>query len=505
MKVSIIIPVFNKWALTRACLRSLRASGLQDAAEIIVVDNASSDETPQALPQEFPEVRHLQQAHNLGFAGGNNLGAREARGELIMLLNNDTEVSPNWFDALSSVFAHHPRAGLVGGRLLYPNRRIQHAGVVFDHNRSPVHIFRNFPEDFAPAQQRRRYRAVTGACMLMPAALYREQGGLDETYRNGFEDIDFCLRLEEKGHEVWYEPGCVIVHHESQTAGRKLHDFDNHRLFMSRWRDRITPELHEAWRAAGITAEDQPVHEFLLGCGEPQGYLPVQWQVGRFASDAVRGLVETFVAECGRLGVMVETTRTADHAGALGVIRPDAGALRHRIYVVDGAPETSPVCESVVRLESDRLVGVAGIDSGREQKREGSLLSSMLGFRSSGNAPATLLERGRGLLGTAEGDVFVDSFAALFPHDVEPIILRAEAASGKGDAARAEELYALCHQLDPRRTDVVLRLADLMIDAGRRPQARRMLGQFLKVKPVHMGVHWRLLRSAWPGGGFAAP
>lgn len=499
MKVSIIIPVFNKWALTRACLRSLQACGLQDAAEIIVVDNASSDETSRALPQQFPEVRHLRQEQNLGFAGGNNLGAREARGDLIMLLNNDTEVSPDWFDALSSVFPAHPRAGLVGGRLLYPNRRIQHAGVVFDHNRSPVHIFRNFPEDFAPAQQRRRYRAVTGACMLMPAALYRDLGGLDEAYRNGFEDIDFCLRLEEKGHEVWYEPSCVIVHHESQTAGRKLHDFDNHRLFTARWRDRIPPELHEAWRAAGVTAEDQPVHEFLLGCGEPQGYLPVQWQVGRFASEGVRALVDTFTAECGRLGVAVETTLTADHAGALGVSRPDAGALRQRTYVVEGVVETSPDCESVVRLEEGRLVGVAGIDSGREFKLEGPLLSSMLGFRSSGNAPSTLLERGRVLLGTPEGDNFVETFAALFPHAVEPLILRAEAASGKGDATRAEELYALCHQLDPRRTDVVLRLADLLIDAGRRPQARKVLRQFLKVKPVHMGVHWRLLRSTWPG------
>ena len=499
MKVSIIIPVFNKWALTRACLFSLRASGLADAAEIIVVDNASSDETAQALPAEFPEVRHLRQETNLGFAGGNNLGAREARGELLMLLNNDTEVSPGWFDALSAVFAAQPRAGLVGGRLLYPNRRIQHAGVVFDHNRSPVHVFRNFPEDFAPAQQRRRYRAVTGACMLMPAALYRDLGGLDEAYRNGFEDIDFCLRLEQKGHEVWYEPGCRIVHHESQTAGRKLHDFDNHALFMSRWRDCIEPELAQVWRDAGLSPEAQAVHQFLLGCGEPQGYLPVQWQMGRFASDGVRRLVDAFTEECARLEVTVETTLTADHAGALGIIRPRAGALQHRIFVVEGTVETAPVCESVVRLDGDRLVGVAGIDSGREELRNGALMTSMVGFRSSGNSPATLLERGRALLGSPDGDAFVDAFAALFPHDVEPVILRAETAAGKGDVARAEDLYALCHQLDPRRTDVLLRLTDLMIDAGRRPQARKLLRQFLKVKPVHMGVHWRLLRSAWPG------
>lgn len=500
MRFSIVIPVFNKWSLTQACLQSLRACRLGDRVEIIVVDNASSDETPQALPAAFPEVRYLRQPQNLNFAGGNNLGAREARGEMLMLLNNDTEVAPDWLDRLDAVFSAHPRTGVAGARLLYPNGRIQHAGVVFDAHRSPVHIYRNLPADFAPALERRRYRVVTGACMLMPTALYRSLGGFDEAYRNGFEDVDLCLRLEAAGHEVWYEPASTVVHHESQTAGRKLHEMDNHALFMSRWGDRIEPELEACYRGAGIGPDAAAVHTFLLGCGEPQGYLPLQWEIGRDAGDAVRKLAERFREECAALNLTLTMHETDAHAGALAVMRPDAGALRQRTYLCERTDANPPDCDCVVRVEADRLRAVTGVDSGREHVLEAPLLASLIGFRSGGNAPAHLLARGRALIGTPAEDAYIETFAALFNHDVEPIMLRAEAAARRGDTATAETLYDLCHRLDPRRSDVVLRLTDLMLASGRRPQARRVLRGFLKVKPVHLGAHWRLLRAAWPGG-----
>ena len=245
MKYSIVIPVFNKAAFTKRCLDTLQATlaGAGDG-EVIVIDNASSDETPQLLAG-YPWIRHVRNDVNLGFAGANNQGARMARGEFLVLLNNDTEAFPGWLAAMLKT-AEDPSVGAVGARLLFENGTIQHAGVVvarttmsrttfvpFHHNSLVAHDDpdANIPTDF---------QIVTGACLLTPRKLYLELGGLDEAYWNGYEDVDYCLKVRERGLRVAYEPAAKLFHFESQSGVQRFRkSLWNTETLGNRWRGKI--------------------------------------------------------------------------------------------------------------------------------------------------------------------------------------------------------------------------------------------------------------------------
>lgn len=224
---SIIIPVFNKAALTQHCLRTLPPT-LEGCGEgeVIVIDNASSDETPQMLA-EFPWVRVVRNETNLGFAGANNQGARLARGRFLILLNNDTEARPGWLARMLAA-AQDPSVGVVGARLLYPNGTLQHAGVTSYANRFgsvgfvPVHDMHQYPANFPYANQAHDLQLVTGACLLTPRDLYLELGGLDEAYWNGYEDMDYCLQVRRRGLRVVYEGRAELVHYESQSGTQRF-------------------------------------------------------------------------------------------------------------------------------------------------------------------------------------------------------------------------------------------------------------------------------------------
>ena len=255
---SIIIPVFNRCDLTRGCLEAVRQTLAGHRGEIIVVDDGSSDETPAYLESLGRAVRVIQNHQNLGFAAACNRGAAEARGEFVVFLNNDTLPEPGWLEPLLDEVRNSEETGVVGAKLLYPDRRIQHAGVAFSvPNGVPYNLFRGAAEDFEPGCQRREYRAVTGACMLVRHSLFRALDGFDESYRNGFEDVDFCLRARERGARVIYQPRSVVVHLEEQSEGRKDFDLQNLTLFLDRWGERNPPDETGILLAAG---PDAPVY-----------------------------------------------------------------------------------------------------------------------------------------------------------------------------------------------------------------------------------------------------
>jgi GT2 family glycosyltransferase len=242
---SIIIPVFNKAGLTRNCLQTLRPT-LEGAGEgeIIVVDNASTDETAEMLT-EFPWIRVIQNERNLGFAGANNQAAREARGKYLVLLNNDTQGLPGWLAAMLRIAAD-PEVGIVGARLLYPNDSIQHAGVVVAPvlfgraGLAPYHYAWKAPAAAPNVGFRRDYQIVTGACMVTPRELYLRLGGLDEIYWNGYEDVDYCLRVREQGLKVTYEPDATLYHFESQSGVQRFRKTSwNIRVLADRWSERV--------------------------------------------------------------------------------------------------------------------------------------------------------------------------------------------------------------------------------------------------------------------------
>lgn len=233
---SIIIPIWNKVELTRQCLTALASNTTDVSFEVIIVDNGSTDGTEEFLTELKGDVRIIRNDQNLGFAKACNQGARAARGQYLVFLNNDTIPQPNWLKPLIEEVEEHQDVGIVGGKLLFADGSIQHAGVVFMRSRlSPYHIYQSASGTDSGVNQRREYQAVTAACMLIRRELFEAVEGFDEGFINGFEDVDLCLKVREKGFHVIYQPRSVVYHLESQTPSRKDHDDRNAQLLLERW------------------------------------------------------------------------------------------------------------------------------------------------------------------------------------------------------------------------------------------------------------------------------
>ncbi len=233
--VSIIIPTFNKLELTRQCLGALKANTREGIAEIIIVDNASTDGTVEFLRQagQSGELRPIFNLDNFGFARACNQGAQAARGDLVLFLNNDTQVTAGWLDALLEAM-RRPQVGAAGCKLLYANGTIQHAGIGFI-NGVPDHPNRHARADAPEVNQFRELDMVTGACLILQRDLFLRLAGFDESYRNGVEDVDLCLRVRAAAWKVVYEPKAAVFHLEGQSEGRFNYVAENLRIFFERW------------------------------------------------------------------------------------------------------------------------------------------------------------------------------------------------------------------------------------------------------------------------------
>jgi GT2 family glycosyltransferase/SAM-dependent methyltransferase len=245
---SIVIPVHNHASVTRQCLNGLLSRPpLTTDAEIIVVDDASSDETPRLLASYGDRIRVVTHAANAGFALSCNHGAMVAAGSLLVFLNNDTLPEPGWLDALVECMRRHPNAGIVGAKLLFPNGTIQHAGVTFaPPSGVPSHLYYGFSREHPAVNKPRRFQAVTGACLLIRRTLFEELKGFDPIFLNVYEDVDLCLRAGELGYEVHYCPSSTLVHLQSVTRQASVADNDKVKSrrhagehLMARWSRRV--------------------------------------------------------------------------------------------------------------------------------------------------------------------------------------------------------------------------------------------------------------------------
>jgi len=238
---SVVIPVHNRSRLTAACLDALVAEPLGLEAEIIVVDDASTDDTAAVLATR--PVRVVSHAANTGFAVACNDGAAAASGRYVVFLNNDTVPRAGWLAALVAEADAHPAAAVVGARLLYPDGTVQHAGLVIGEDRNPHHAYAGFPGEHPAVLRSRAFQAVTGACLLVRRDVFTAAGGFDPAFRNGHEDVDLCLRLGEAGHGVRYCAESVVVHLESATRGRGgAEAAANGRLYRERWAAKVRPD-----------------------------------------------------------------------------------------------------------------------------------------------------------------------------------------------------------------------------------------------------------------------
>jgi Flp pilus assembly protein TadD len=182
------------------------------------------------------DVQIIRNTENLGFARACNQGAKAAKGRYLVFLNNDTIPRHGWLRALVQEVESHPEVAVVGSKLLYPDGTVQHAGVGFSRICfTPYHVYGGFPGDAEAVSRRREFQAVTAACMLVRRHAFEALGGFDEGFVNGFEDVDFCLRVREAGGRIIYQPQSVLIHLESQTPGRKQHEKDNGKRFLERW------------------------------------------------------------------------------------------------------------------------------------------------------------------------------------------------------------------------------------------------------------------------------
>jgi len=240
-QVSIVIPTFNNLELTRRCLETIRQTAGAINYEIIVVDNASTDATPDYLRQEQTagRLQTILNEENLGFGKACNQGARVATGKYLVFLNNDTVPQPNWLEEMVTLAESDENIGIVGSKLLFPDGTIQHAGVVISANKLPYHIYRNCPGDLAAANKQKDYQIVTAACMLIIRELFFEVSGFEERYINGCEDIDLCLKVGQRNKRVVYNPKSVLIHFEGQSEGRQDKMDFNRRLLLQTWKDKI--------------------------------------------------------------------------------------------------------------------------------------------------------------------------------------------------------------------------------------------------------------------------
>jgi GT2 family glycosyltransferase/glycosyltransferase involved in cell wall biosynthesis len=239
--VSIVIPVFNKWAYTAACLRSLLEVSCRASFEVIVVDDQSSDESAQHLAA-IDGLVYLRNEHNLGFVGSCNRGAEQARGRFIVMLNNDTQVMDGWLDALLETFRQHADTGLAGARLIYPDGSLQEAGGIIFRDGSGWNYGKGDSPERPDYQFCRQVDYCSGACIMLRAELFRELGGFDDRYAPAYyEDTDLAFRVRERGFEVRVQPAATIVHYEGVTAGTDLASGTkrfqgvNHKKFLQRW------------------------------------------------------------------------------------------------------------------------------------------------------------------------------------------------------------------------------------------------------------------------------
>lgn len=216
---SIIIPTWNGIQYIEDCLNSLLNQDYPDC-EIIVVDNASSDGTPDWVAERFPTVTLVRNERNLGFAGAVNAGLRAARGDVLMLFNQDAAARPGWVRAMVLGLTASPDIGIAGCKIYYwDGKTIWHAGVIFPDPRMQMVHRGDGETDHGQYEQPVDVDAVTGAAIAIRRGVLNVIGLLDEDYFVYFEDIDFCLRAKEAGYRVVYLPQAVAQHRVATSLG----------------------------------------------------------------------------------------------------------------------------------------------------------------------------------------------------------------------------------------------------------------------------------------------
>lgn len=247
--VTILIPVHGAWHWTERCLRALARTEAPASAQVMVVDDASPDDTAHRL-RSFPWVDVVSAEQNLGFVGAVNLGLDRVTGPHVLLLNNDTEPQPGFLNAMLRRLRSSDDVGLVGARLVYPDGALQDAGSIIWRNGDGWNYGRFGSPDDPRYLHAREVDYCTGAALLVRRSLLDRLGGLDERYRPAYyEDTDLAFAARDLGFRVVYEPEAVVVHHEGgthgkdETSGGKAHQLVHREVFRAKWRSELRQQV----------------------------------------------------------------------------------------------------------------------------------------------------------------------------------------------------------------------------------------------------------------------
>lgn len=226
--LSIVIVSWNVRELLRACLQALQTTTQTISFEVLVVDNASSDGTVEMVATEFPQHHLIALKENIGFAAANNLGASHARGEIILFLNDDTQVYDHTLDQCVAYLRTHAEVGVLGCQLINSDQTLQPSvrkdPGVYDQSLILLKIPHIFPSTISSYmcvdfdyQKTQTVEQVMGAFFMMPRAVFDQMNGWDEGYFLWFEEVDMCTRVRAHGYSVVYLSTARCLHHKGAS------------------------------------------------------------------------------------------------------------------------------------------------------------------------------------------------------------------------------------------------------------------------------------------------
>lgn len=273
---SVVIPVYNQASYTLACLRSQAENPPTVPCEIIVVDDGSTDETCEWMPQ-IDGLRYHRRIANGGFIAACNDGAALAKGRYLVFLNNDTIPQPGWLDSLIATFEYEPRTGLAGAQLLYPNGLLQEAGGVVFKDGSAWNYGRFGAPDDPSFSFLRDVDYCSGAAIAVPKTIFQDVGGFDGRYSPAYyEDTDLAFAVRALGYRVIYQPASRVIHVEGATSGTdvdrgaKAYQTRNRRHFREKWMHELASHPEAGTLPSALNVMGRSRHVLVIDALTPE-------------------------------------------------------------------------------------------------------------------------------------------------------------------------------------------------------------------------------------------
>ena len=267
--VSIVIPVYNQFHYTYACLKSIAQNSGEIPYEVLIANDCSTDLT-QDLEEIISGVKVITNEKNLRFLRNCNHAAKEAKGKYILFLNNDTQVQANWLQPLIDLIESDKSIGMVGSKLIYPDGRLQEAGGILWKDASAW----NYGHCQDPAMPEYNYVKevdyISGAAIMIKTSLWNQLGGFDETFAPAYcEDSDLAFQVRAAGYKVMFQPKSVVVHFEGvsngtdTSSGQKSYQVVNQKKFYEKWKNVLESE-HNPNGVDPFRARDRSLHKKTL-------------------------------------------------------------------------------------------------------------------------------------------------------------------------------------------------------------------------------------------------